>query len=149
MLKHQKNCNVQQGSSGCKIGQKRPLTSENPQMVINKKIKLSNDGFEIETVKTAFKSAAITWRIKYREHEETDIINLLQSSIFAVKSNLIKYRGLKNALKFNMALHAVSEKAVDPAVKTFLSVCLVSEPFEVYDDTNVKICLNDVYRPTT
>ena len=111
-------------------------------MVFNKKTKLSSDGFEIETVKTAFKCAAITWRIKYREHEETDIINLSQTSIFAVKSNLIKYRGLKNALKFNMALHAVFEKAVDPAVKTDPPVCLVPEPFEVYADTNVKTCLN-------
>ena len=48
-------------------------------MVFNKKTKLSTDGFEIETIKTAFKSATITWRIKYREHEETDIINLLQT----------------------------------------------------------------------
>ena len=121
------------------------MTSEDSQMVFKKKTK-GNKGFEIETMKTAFKSAAITWRIKYREHEETDIVNLLQTSIFAVKSNLIKYRGLKNALKFNMALHAVFEKAVDPAVKTDPPVCLVSAPFEVYADTNVKTCLNSVYR---
>ena len=113
LLNHQKNCNVQQESSECGIGQKRPLTSENPQMVFNKRTNLSTDGFEIETIKTAFKNAAITWRIKYREHE---IINLLQTSIFAVKSNLIKYRELKNALKFNMAFYAVFEKAVDSAV---------------------------------
>ena len=62
----------------------RTLTSENPQMVFNKKTTFATDGFEIETVKTAFKSAAITWRIKYREHAEPDIINLLQSSVFAV-----------------------------------------------------------------
>ena len=91
-------------------------------MVFNKKTKLSNEGFEIETVKTAFKSAAVTWRIKYQEHEETDIINLLQTSIFTVKSNLIKYRGLKNALKFNMALHAVFEKAVQQKKLTHLYV---------------------------
>ena len=45
-----------------------------------------------------------------------------------------------------MALHAVFEKAVDSAVKPDPSVCLVSEPFEVYADTNVKTCLNAVYR---
>ena len=39
--------------------------------------------------------------------------------------------------QFNMALHAVFEKAVDPAVKTDPPVCLLSEPFEVYVDTNV------------
>ena len=44
-----------------------------------------------------------------------------------------------------MALHAVFEKAVDSAGKTDPPVCLVSEPFEVYTDTNVKTCLNDVY----
>ena len=107
-------------------------------MVFNKQTTFSTDGFEIETVKTAFKSAAITWRIKYREHAETDIINLLQSSVFAVNSNLTKYRILKNALKFNMALHAVFDKPVDPAVKTDPPVCLVSKPFEGYADTNVK-----------
>ena len=108
-------------------------------MVFNKRTKLTTDGFQIETVKTAFKKAAIIWRINYREHEETDIINLLQSSIFAVKPNLIKYRGLKNALKFNMALHAVFEKAVGPAVKTDPPVCLVSESFEVCVDP--KCCI--------
>ena len=38
------------------------------------------------------------------------------------------------------------EKAVDPAVKPGPPVCLVSEPFEMYADTNVKTCLNAVYR---
>ena len=46
LLKHQKNCNVQQESSECGIDEKRPLTSENPQMAFNKKTKLSTDGFE-------------------------------------------------------------------------------------------------------
>ena len=73
------------------------MTSENPQMMFNKKAK----GLEIETVKTTFKRAAIKWRIKYREHEKTDFSNLLQSSIFAVKSNQIKFRGLNDALEFN------------------------------------------------
>ena len=122
LLKHNKNCNVLQECFECGIGQKRPLTSENPQIVFNKRTKLSTDGFEIETIKTAFKSAAITWRINYRKHEERDIINHLQTSIFAVKSNLIKYRSLKKALKFNMALHTVFEKAVDPTVKTHVYV---------------------------
>ena len=45
-----------------------------------------------------------------------------------------------------MALHAAFEKAVDPAVKTDPPVCLVSEPFELYADTNVKTCLKAVYR---
>ena len=90
LLKHQENCDVQQGSSECGIGQKRPLTSANPQMVFNKKTKLSTDGFEIETIKTAFKSAAITWRIKYREHEEIDIINFLQTSIFEYQVSRIE-----------------------------------------------------------
>ena len=43
-----------------------------------------------------------------------------------------------------MALYAVFEKAVDPAVKTDPPVCLVSEPFEVYADTNLKTCSNAV-----
>ena len=45
-----------------------------------------------------------------------------------------------------MALHAVFDKLVDPAVKTDPPVCLVSKPFEGYADTNVKTCLNAVYR---
>ena len=63
LLKHQNNCNVQQGRSECGIGQKRPLPSENSQMVFNKRTRLSTDGFEIETIKAAFKRATITWRI--------------------------------------------------------------------------------------
>ena len=52
-----------------------------------------------------------------------------------------RYRGKQRTLKFNMSLHANFEKAVDPAVTTVPPACLVTEQFEVYEDTVVEECL--------
>ena len=146
LQKHKRNCNRRRGSLQSGSGLKRTFTFENSNMVLNKKSKFSNEGFKIETVKTAFKKAAITWTIKYGKHEEEDIINLIDASIFTVESNLLKYRGTKNALKFIMTLHAMFEKTADSTILTDPPVCSVSEPIEVYPDTDVKECLDNVYK---
>jgi len=123
-------------------GIKRSLINEDDNTML-KKFKSSE--FRIETVKTAFKNAAITWKLVYDQYEDKDIIQILHGSVLSIENNLLKYRKSKNALKFNVALHAVFEKAADSSILTEPPVCLVSEPFEVYADTSVKFCLERAF----
>ena len=85
-----KNCSEQKhpNSKLSGSGVKRPVTIENENMVLNKKLKSTD--FIIETVKTAFKNAAVSWKIKYEEHEDVDMIDDLHGSILSVESNLVK-----------------------------------------------------------
>ena len=57
---------------------------------------------------------------------------------------IIDFQKLNKALKFNMAVHVVFEKYMDPEVRTDPAVCLVSEQLEVYADTDISKLLDFV-----
>ena len=61
-----------------------------------------------------------------------------------MSSKIINFRKVNKALKFNMALHVIFEKATDQDVKPEPPVCLVSEQLEVYADTNLPELLDFV-----
>ena len=55
----------------------------------------------------------------------------------AMSSKIIDFQKVNKALKFDMALHVIFEKATSQDIKTDPPVCLVSEQLEVYADTNL------------
>ena len=114
-------------------------------MITNKRTKKGEKTFDIQTAKTAFKKAAITYKIVYkRQQQEKDILNILDASIFAMKDKLADYQKKRRALKFNMSLHLVFEKATDETIVTKPPVVLSSEQFEVYADTFIMEKLKNV-----
>ena len=67
----------------------------------------------------------------------------LDSSVVAMERYIQRYRTKQRTLKFKMSLHANFEKAVDPAVNIVPPACLVTEQFEVYEDTVIEECLQE------
>ena len=54
-----------------------------------------------------------------------------------MSSRIINFQKENKALKFNMSLHLIFEKATDPYVITDPPVCLVTEQLEMYEGTNL------------
>ena len=93
------------------------------------------------TTKTAFNRAVVTWKLKYKQNNPIDYVNLLDQTIAAVKDHLLRERHRQRAIKFNMSLHAVFEKAVDSSIVTDPPTVLVTDQFEVYAVTDLDECL--------
>ena len=55
-----------------------------------------------------------------------------------MEGHILRYQQKHLALKFNMALHIKFEKAADPSIVTDPPIVLVTEQFEVYEDTDIK-----------
>ena len=55
----------------------------------------------------------VTWKLKYKENDGENFVELLDASTVAMDDYLLQYRQKRHALKFNMSLHAVIEKAID------------------------------------
>ena len=117
------------------------------------KRKLANDfqqphkkrksNYTICATKSAFKNAVITYTIKYND-DENPFPREVSKSVDAMSSKIINFQKENKALKFNMALHVIFEKATDEDVKTEPPVCLVSEQLEVYADTDISELLDFV-----
>ena len=105
--------------------------------------KKRKSNYTICITKTAFKNAVITYTIKYSDNE-TPFLQEINESVDAMSSKIIKFQKINKALKFNMTLHVIFEKATDEDVKTEPPVCLVSEQLEVYADTNLPELLDFV-----
>ena len=63
-----------------------------------------------------------------------DYIDLIHKSVPAMKHHLEEYREERRAVKFNMSLHVIFEKAADPSVVSDPPAVLVSEQMEFYKD---------------
>ena len=143
MKRHKEKCH--QASSNNGIGTKRPLTTENDNMVLNKRAKPCP--FTIDVVKRALQDSAWKLKINYPEDlEEADIHTTLYTSIHAMKSTIRQYQQKQKAVKVQMVLQAVLVKAVNPAVTTDPPFVLTSELVEVYADTDVSECLEKIYK---
>ena len=66
------------------------------------------------------------------------MIAQLKESILTMAGKLCSYRDQRMVLKFTIAVHAVFERSSNPEIITETFVCLVSEPFEMYRDTDIK-----------
>ena len=141
MQRHEEKCHQTSSISG--TGIKRPLTTQNDTIILNKKAKPS---FTINVVKQALQGSATKLKISYPEVEEADILTTLYTSIHAMKSTIRQYQQKEKAVKFQIVLQAVFVKAVDPAVTTDPPVVLTSEMFEVYADTDISERMEKVYK---
>ena len=135
LLRHSKLCNEQSGSG---IGRKRPA---NPTP---EGISVVKGDFTIAKLRSAFNGAVQTWRISF--NEANDIISQLKDAILAMKGPISSYRHQRVALKFTMAIHAVFVKATDSTVITDPAICLVSQPFQIYSDTDINNQLLNAYK---
>ena len=126
MQRHQKTCNgpVTTTTSGSGVKRRREATPA-----------VSN--FKIVTTQTAFSNASVTWKLKYKQNDGIDYTDLLDASTAAMESHILNYQHKRQACKFNMSLHVVFEKAADPSIVTTPPAVLVTEQFEVYEDTNI------------
>ena len=101
-------------------------------------------GFKLYRTATAFRNAAVTWKLLYKNNYPDKYIELLSESTKAMQRKLEAYRNKHHALKFNMSLHAKFEQAIDPSIVTVPPVVLATEQFEVYGDSDIpdllKIC---------
>ena len=131
-------------SAGSGIGQKRPTTEVLSDVEPKKPASSINQGFNIVKLRQAFNGAAETWRISFPDSD--DVITQLKDGILVMERKLSTFRYARIALKFTMALHAVFEQSSNPSVITEPPACLVSEPFEVYADTNIKEQLINAYK---
>ena len=95
---------------------------------------------KIKTIKTAFKNAAITYRIKFRDGDS------LERVVLTMEEKLRAFRTSEHSLKFNMAIHVEFEKGTDSDIITDPPVVLQSEQFEVYDESNIKEQLKKVIK---
>ena len=94
--------------------------------------------YNIYVTKTAFKNAAITYQIKYNSgNDENNFILQINESIDAMYNRIDNFLKENKALKFNMTLHVIFEKATDSSIITKPPVCLVSEQMEIYYETNI------------
>ena len=95
MLRHEEKCHQASTTNG--IGTKRPLTTQNDNMVLNKRAKPSP--FTIDVVKRALKGSACKLKINYPEDlEEADILTTLYTSIHAM-STIRQYQQKEKAVK--------------------------------------------------
>ena len=133
-----------QPPSGSGIGQKRPATEVLSDVDPKKPAVSINQDFNIVKLRHAFNGAAETWRIRFPDSD--DAITQLKDGILAMERKLSTFRYARIALKFTMALHAVFEQSSNPSIITEPPACLVSEPFEVYADTNIKEQLINTYK---
>ena len=138
LLQHQRICKQPSGSG---IGQKRPSTTMMSRKPAAKNVKVDST---ITKLRSAFNGAALSWRINFQDND--DVISQLKEGIFAMEGKLSDYQHERMALKFTMAVHVVFEQSSNPSIITEPDVCLVSEPFEVYSDTNIKNQLMNAYK---
>ena len=99
----------------------------------------------IRRLRSAFKGAAKTWRIKIGDYNGNDIVGLLKDSVFDMEVKIQDYQSEKLALKFTMALHVVFIQSTEPDLKTDPAVVFNTDPFDVCSDTNIAECLTEVY----
>ena len=102
-----------------------PVTPHIPSIDTN-----NPQDFKIVTTKTAFNRAVVTWKRKYKRNNLIDYVNLLDRSTAVMKDHLLRERHRQRAIKFNMSLHAVFEKAVDSSIVTDPPTVLVTDQFE-------------------
>ena len=104
----------------------------------------SSKKFKIYKTATAFRNATVTWKLLYKNSDPENFVEYLDESTSAMRGKLQVYRKKHHALKFNMSLHVKFEQTVDPSIITIPPVVLVTEQFEVYEDTDIpellKIC---------
>jgi hypothetical protein len=94
--------------------------------------------FKIEQIKTAFRGATVTWKLYAPLGNRADeVADLLDRMTNAMKQKIQGYRSVKTAVKFNISLYAMFHQAKDESIKTEPSVVLVTEMFEVYEDTDL------------
>ena len=65
-----------------------------------------------------------------------------------MKNHLLRERR-QRAIKINMSLHVVFEKAIDSTVVTGPPIVLVAEQFEVYAATDIEECLQQYSHNST
>ena len=105
----------------------------------------SSNVFHKFKLRSAFNGTAQSWRITLNR-SSIDVISTLKDAILSMEDTLNQFRYERIALKFTMALHAVFVKANDPFITTDPSICLVSQPFEVYMDTRIEDQLMNAYK---
>ena len=133
---HERHCNKVEYRQSTSLKRKFDSGLHRP----HKKPKIN---YSISTTKTAFKNAAVTYTIKYHD-AKTSFLQEISESVDAMSDKIIDFQKLNKALKFNMALHVIFEKSMNPEVKTDPAVCLVSEQLEVYADTDLSKLLDFV-----
>ena len=104
---------------------------------VPKKMQSSQHHFHVDTIKTAFNNANITWQIKFPDNDSEDYIRLLNESTMAMYGKLSTYQQSRRALKFNMGVHVIYEQATNADILTDPPVVLQTEQFEVYEDTDL------------
>ena len=135
--RHEKNCkrrrdDDQEEPCGSGIHHpKRPRTETQSQT-----------DFTIRKVKSAFRNATVTWKLRYGAN--CGSMDLIDPSVKTMASYLQHYREKELALKFHMSLHVNFEQATDPSIVTVPPAVLVSEQFEVYADTDIDDILLEV-----
>ena len=124
LKQHEKPCNQLSTSKPTGCGLKK-----------TKKIVSSPNQFKIVTTQTAFSNASVTWKLKYKDNGADYLLDI---STAAMEGHILRYKQKHLVLKSNMALHIKFEKAADPSIVTDSPVDLVTEQFEVYEDTDIK-----------
>ena len=84
----------------------------------------------------------MTWKLAAPKGNRGDeIADLLDQTTSAMKDKIVRYRSARRAAKFNRSIHVMFHQAKDESIQTIPSVVLVTEMFEVYQDTDVDAVL--------
>ena len=136
LKRHQKHCTAQQTSTPSIVGKKRKPRKSAASTRSNNNIIKS---------KTALKGAVETWTLNFtNDDEETNFTDKIQEAIERMVDKIEHFRKENFAIKFNMALRIVFEKATDPDVVSDPPVVLPSEQFELYKETNISPVLKTI-----
>ena len=99
-------------------------------------LKKRKSNYNIQTTKTAFKKAAVTYKIEYGDNTN-NLTREIEHSVDAMTSRIKQFRIKNKALKFSMSLHLIFEKATDSSILTIPPVCLTTDQLEMYQNTNL------------
>ena len=104
-----------------------------------------NTNFKIYKTQTAFDEAVITWKLRFVNNNDDNLfIENIEDAVDAMRGKITVSQERRHAIKANMALHLIFEKATDPTTTTEPPIVLPSEQFEVYSDTNIVDVLTSI-----
>jgi len=121
MLLHEKTCGIRGNGIRREVRPPIPVPST----------------FKIVLTSTAFRNANLTWKLKYAANTPHNVTNLLDVSTMAMRNKLLTYQHKRRALKFNMSLHAIFEKATDARITTDPPAYFTTDQYELYEGTNI------------
>ena len=138
--RHETNCKQQPISS--EVGEKRKTSAKSGDGATTKR---KRTNYKVVVTQTAFKNAAMTWKLHYPANDSADkYIDEIGVSVDAMHEKIATYQKKRCACKVNMSLHVKFEKATDATVVTEPPIVFVCEQFEIYEETNIDEVLDAI-----